>query len=147
MEKILRSLIKELGLTVQDYFRTTQENVAGQFLPTRFSLKLPDDKLRDFPNLPSIPKVIREHGGTGIEIKRFKGLGEMNPEELWSTTMDPEKRAMRKVAISEEPDDPAQYQIDMRETDRIFSILMGESVEQRRHFIETHATEVKNLDV
>ncbi len=147
MEKILRSLIKELGVTVQDYFRTTQENVAGQFLPTRFSLKLPDEKLREIPNLPSIPKIIREHGGTGIEIKRFKGLGEMNPEELWSTTMDPEKRAMRKVAISEEPDDPAQYQIDMRETDRIFSILMGESVEQRRNFIETHATEVKNLDV
>jgi DNA gyrase subunit B len=61
--------------------------------------------------------------------------------------MDPEKRVMRKVTISEEPDDPAQYQIDIRETDRIFSILMGESVEQRRNFIETHATEVKNLDV
>ena len=54
---------------------------------------------------------------------------------------------MRRVTISEEPDDPAQYQIDMRETDRIFSILMGESVEQRRTFIETHATEVKNLDI
>jgi DNA gyrase subunit B len=147
IEKIFRSLIKDWKVTVQDYFRTTQENVAGQFLPTRFSLKLPDDKLREIPCLPLIPKTIRDHGATGIEIKRFKGLGEMNPEELWSTTMDPEKRVMRKVTISEEPDDPAQYQIDMRETDRIFSILMGESVEQRRNFIEVHATEVKNLDV
>jgi len=147
IEKILKTLTKDWGLTVQDYFRTLQENVAGQMLPARFSIKLPDGTLREVPNLPAVPKTIRDHGGTGIEIKRFKGLGEMNPEELWSTTMDPDRRAMRRVSISEEPDDPAQYQIDIRETDRIFSILMGESVEQRRNFIETHATEVKNLDI
>ncbi|MFA5865191.1 MAG: DNA topoisomerase (ATP-hydrolyzing) subunit B [Phycisphaerae bacterium] len=147
IEKIIRTLIKDWQLTIEDYFRTTQENVAGQFLPTRFALKLADDRLREIPNLPAVPKLIRDHGATGLEIKRFKGLGEMNPEELWSTTMDPSKRAMKRVTISEEPDDPAQYQIDMRETDRIFSILMGESVEQRRNFIETHATEVKNLDI
>jgi DNA gyrase subunit B len=103
--------------------------------------------LREIPNLPAIPRTIRDYGASGIEVKRFKGLGEMNPEELWSTTMDPEKRSMLKVTISDEPDDPAQFQIDMRETDRIFSILMGENVEQRRNFIETHATEVKNIDI
>jgi DNA gyrase subunit B len=132
---------------IKDYFRNWEENVAGQVLPTRFGLKLVEGEMRDIPNIPAIPKTIREYGSTGLEIKRFKGLGEMNPEELWSTTMDPTQRSMQRVTISEEPDDPAQYQIDIRETDRIFSILMGESVDQRRTFIETHASEVKNLDV
>jgi len=147
IEKAIRTLASEWQLQIQDYFRMFQENIAGQVLPTRFALRLPDGKHQDIPNLTSIPKTIRDHGAVGIEVKRFKGLGEMNAEELWTTTMDPEKRTMRRVTISEEPDDPAQYQIDIRETDRIFSILMGESVEQRRSFIETHATEVKNLDV
>ncbi len=147
IEKIIRSLDKNWNLTVDDYFRKPIENVAGQLLPARFALKMKDGQLREIPSLPEIPKAVRDYGATGIEIKRFKGLGEMNPDELWSTTMDPEIRSLRKVTISEDPDDPAQYQIDMRETDRIFSILMGENVEQRRNFIETHATEVKNLDI
>jgi DNA gyrase subunit B len=147
IEKILKLLVKDWQISVQDYFHQFQENVTGAMLPTRFSLKLPDGALREIANLPSIPRVIRDYGSAGIEIKRFKGLGEMNPEELWSTTMDQTRRSMRRVTISEEADDPAQFQIDMRETDRIFSILMGESVEQRRLFIETHATEVKNLDI
>jgi len=146
IERTIRTLIQDWQLSIQDYFHTFQENVAGQVLPTRFALRTPD-KVQDIANLPSVPKAIRDYGATGIEVKRFKGLGEMNAEELWTTTMDPERRTMRRVTISEEPDDPAQYQIDIRETDRIFSILMGESVEQRRSFIETHATEVKNLDV
>ncbi len=147
IEKILRTLDKDWQISINDYFRQIEEDITGRFLPARFSLKLPDGMMREIPNLTAIPKAIRDFGSTGIEIKRFKGLGEMNAEELWSTTMDPARRAMRRVTISEEPDDPAQYNIDMRETDRIFSILMGESVEQRRTFIETHATEVKNLDV
>jgi DNA gyrase subunit B len=147
INRIAKILGETYHFMIKDYFRNWEENVAGQILPTRFGLKLAEGEIRDIPNIPSIPKMIREYGGTGIEIKRFKGLGEMNPEELWSTTMDPAQRTMRRVTISEEPDDPAQYQIDMRETDRIFSILMGESVDQRRTFIETHATEVKNLDV
>jgi DNA gyrase subunit B len=147
INRIAKILGETYHFMIKDYFRNWEENVAGQVLPTRFSLKLEEGQMRDIPNIPSIPRMIREHGGTGIEIKRFKGLGEMNPEELWSTTMDPSQRSMQRVTISEEPDDPAQYQIDIRETDRIFSILMGESVDQRRAFIETHATEVKNLDV
>jgi DNA gyrase subunit B len=146
INKILHAIKEGWGITIRDYFRVFEENVAGQVLPTRFALKMGDD-IHDIPNIHSIPKSVREHGGAGTEIKRFKGLGEMNPNELWFTTMDPEKRSLRRVIISEEPDDPAQYQIDLRETDRIFSILMGESVDQRRAFIETHATEVKNLDV
>jgi DNA gyrase subunit B len=151
INRVLTTLREDWKITIQDYFRTFEENVAGQVLPTRFALKRSEDedevKVQDIPSLHAIPKSVREHGSAGIEIKRFKGLGEMNPEELWSTTMDPEKRSMKRVTISEEPEDPAQYQIDMRETDRIFSILMGENVHLRRAFIETHASEVKNLDV
>jgi len=147
IEKHIRLLEKDWNLSIADYFRKPVEDVAGQLLPSRFALKVKDGHLREIPSLGAIPKAVRDYGATGIEIKRFKGLGEMNPNELWSTTMDPEHRSLRRVTISEDPDDPAQYQIDLRETDRIFSILMGENVEQRRNFIETHATEVKNLDI
>ncbi len=81
-------------------------------------------------------RYINERGKEGITIQRYKGLGEMNPEQLWNTTMDPERRSLIKVSID-----------DAVEADQVFTVLMGSNIETRRLFIEENALTVRNLDI
>ena len=102
---------------------------------TRFQLISSADRY-DVASLGDICLAIRRIGGKGAEIKRFKGLGEMNAEQLWDTTMNPGTRTLLSVKLD-----------DAGEADRLFSILMGGDVEKRRNFIRDHALEVQNLDI
>ena len=87
-------------------------------------------------NETKLLEYLHEKGKKGVSIQRYKGLGEMAPEQLWSTTMNPENRALLRVSIT-----------DAVTADEVFTILMGDEVERRRNFIETNAAHVTNLDI
>jgi DNA gyrase subunit B len=134
IEKMAAEL-KEFDLTLDDYFLVQEESVSGERLPTKFVL-VNDTTVHETAGVGQIMPMIHRIGRTGIEIKRFKGLGEMNSGQLWETTLDPSVRILLRVTMHE-----------AAEAERMFSVLMGEDVERRRQFIEEHALEVKNLDV
>jgi len=81
-------------------------------------------------------ETLKNKGKKGLSVQRYKGLGEMNPLQLWETTMDPNTRRMKKVMLE-----------DVVKAEEMFTVLMGEAVEPRREFIERFAKEVKNLDI
>ncbi len=83
-----------------------------------------------------ILNLMKKEKTSAISIQRYKGLGEMNPDQLWETTMDPQKRVLKQVTIN-----------NVKEADRTFDVLMGEEVLPRKKFILTHAKIVKNLDI
>jgi DNA gyrase subunit B len=95
-----------------------------------------DNSPRPFQTLRGVIDFMRENGRKGMEIQRYKGLGEMNPEQLWETTMDPEKRTLVRVTLP-----------DMVAADHMFTMLMGDEVPPRRAFIEQNALSVKDVDI
>jgi DNA gyrase subunit B len=101
-----------------------------------YRVKIGDEE-KDVRSVAELLEAVKDAGRKGATIQRYKGLGEMNPGQLWETTMDPERRRLLRV----------QVDANSAEADDVFTILMGDKVEPRRQFIETHASEVQNLDI
>lgn len=135
INQISEKLKSDFDLDLKDFLLVEEKTESGESLPTKFQLGHGDDTY-EIASLGGICPGIRQIGGKGIDIKRFKGLGEMNADQLWDTTMNPATRTLLSVRLD-----------DAGEADRLFSILMGDDVEKRRKFIQDHALEVQNLDV
>jgi DNA gyrase subunit B len=103
-----------------------------------FTIHGKDDKIETVTAVDktALLNIFMQAGKKGLTFQRYKGLGEMNPEQLWETTMNPEKRTLLKVKVE-----------DILETDEIFTVLMGEEVEPRKEFIHSNALEVSTLDI
>ncbi|MEI8196060.1 MAG: toprim domain-containing protein, partial [Phycisphaerae bacterium] len=128
--------LADLDLPIADWFLKFEETDAGERKLTRYRIENGEEYKQEIAGLGDIVPTIHEIAKQGIEVGRFKGLGEMNAEELWITTMDPARRTLLRVTLE-----------SASKAESMFSTLMGEDVERRRKFIEDHALEVKNLDV
>ncbi len=127
----LLSTLRGLGFDAPDCVGTPGAE-GGE---TPFTL-LAEGEERALRSLREVLEALRKFGQKGLDIQRYKGLGEMNPDQLWETTMDPKERILLRVKLE-----------DVIKADEMFTILMGEAVEPRKDFIEKHALEVRNLDV
>ena len=123
--------LAEIGFDVDSLLPTERTGMQH----ARYSIRRGENEM-PMEDLRALPSTIRSAGEKGMTVTRFKGLGEMNAEELRETTLDPENRTLIQVKMSNAAD-----------ADDMFRILMGDKVEPRREFIEKHALEVKNLDV
>ena len=113
-----------------ELFKSLEEDLAAPFTSGE------NGTSEEVPTREALLEKVLTAAKKDLTIQRYKGLGEMNPEQLWETTMNPEKRTLLEVRID-----------DMVETDQIFTVLMGDAVEPRRKFIEDNALDVRNLDV
>jgi DNA gyrase subunit B len=127
--------LEKLGMNIGEILAVEKENAQKKKPQPLFHLEFTDEAF-DLFTIHEVIDQIKAAGKKGLTIQRYKGLGEMNPEQLWSTTMDPANRSLLQVKIE-----------DMVAADGIFDVLMGDQVEPRRLFIEKHAPEVRNLDI
>ena len=123
----------ELEFVKTELLTAKQERAAARGLQAK---KLPPKKLTQTTEEAETSVEGGADSEAGISLQRYKGLGEMNAEQLWETTMDPESRVMKQIEMK-----------DAEEADEMFSILMGSDVAPRKRFIHTHAKTVKNLDI
>ena len=133
--RTINSGLKELSALAFSIDDLIPADRTGMTTP-RFELVRGEDTRRPLDDLRELLPEIRAAGEKGLQVTRFKGLGEMNAEELRETTLDPENRTLVKVNMK-----------DAGAADEMFRLLMGDKVEPRREFIEKHALEVRNLDV
>jgi DNA gyrase subunit B len=131
INRVLEAL-KKHGITLKDFVPAGHRNGEPVF-PQRIHK---DDATVPLASLRELLPKLRKIGERGRKVTRFKGLGEMDPEDLWDTTMDPAKRVLLQVTME-----------DAAGADEIFRVLMGDHVEPRRDFIEKHALDVRDLDI
>ncbi len=124
--------LRDYGFFIADFTPAGVRNAEPVY---PFMLERDDDRVQ-LTSLRDLLEELRHLGEKGLTVTRFKGLGEMNSEELWDTSMDPEKRTLLQVRME-----------DAAAADEIFRVLMGDAVEPRREFIEKHALDVKQLDI